>query len=200
MLMRLPTLVELNSGRVAVVEVEYTELPKINPSQRKFVDEYMVCGNATAAAIRAGYAASTGGSLINNPDIAAHVSWHRAKVRDAYDISKESLLRELGKIVGANLDDYLKLDPVTGEKVWDFSMVQRDHMAAVSEYSTEQNKFGRKVKIKMHDKLGAIEKIAKMLGYNEPDKVQAVNYNANVTVDMTPQEAAEAYRRMREAS
>ena len=196
-MMRLPTIAELNSGSVAAVQVEYVDLPKINPQQSKFVDEYMKCGNATAAAIRVGYSKAASFNLITNPNIEAHILWRQAQIKDAYDISKDSLLRELGKIVGANLDDFL-VDDGAGGKTWDFSMVQRDQMAAVSEYSTEETKFGTKVKVKLADKLAAIEKIAKLLGYNEPDRVQSVNLNATVTSDMTPQDAAEAYRRIRE--
>lgn len=193
MLKRLPTIAELNSGSVAAVSVDFTELPKLNHRQLQFVDEYMKCGNAKAAAIRVGYA-----SPPSSPDIEMHILWHRAKIRDAYDISKPSLLRELGKIIGANLDDFLITNELTGEKQWDFSMVQRDQMAAIAEYSTEETRYGRKIKVKLADKLSAIEKVAKLLGYNEPDRVQAVNFNATVSADMSPQDAAEAYRRMRE--
>ena len=198
MMMRLPTIAELNSGSVAAVQVEYVDLPKLNPQQSKFVDEYMKCGNATAAAIRVGYSKANAHYLISQPNIEAHILWRQAQIKDAYDISKNSLLRELGKIVGTNLDDFL-VDDGRGGKTWDFSMVQRDQMAAVSEYSTEPTRNGGvKVKVKLADKLAAIEKIAKLLGYNEPDRVQSVNLNATVTSDMTPQDAAEAYRRIRE--
>ena len=71
----------------------------------------------------------------------------------------------------ANMDDYTRL--VGGERVVDLTSATRDHLAAVQEITVEDFKDGRgeeardvrKVRLKLADKQGAIERLNKMFGW-----------------------------------
>ena len=64
----------------------------MTPRQRKFCDEYLISGNATDAAIKAGYSPKTAYSMgnenLNKPELKAYIETeleklHSAKIADA---------------------------------------------------------------------------------------------------------------------
>lgn len=59
-------------------------MAKLTPKQEKFCEEYAACGNATQAAIRAGYSAKTAYSIgqenLKKPEIIAKI--HTLQARD----------------------------------------------------------------------------------------------------------------------
>ena len=69
----------------------------MTPRQRKFCDEYLISGNATDAAIKAGYspktAKQTGSENLAKPDLKAYIETeleklHSAKIADAKEVMK----------------------------------------------------------------------------------------------------------------
>ena len=69
----------------------------MTPRQRKFCDEYLISGNATDAAIKAGYspktAKQTGSENLAKPDLKAYIETeleklHLAKIADAEEVIK----------------------------------------------------------------------------------------------------------------
>ena len=69
----------------------------MTPRQRKFCDEYLISGNATDAAIKAGYspktAKQTGSENLAKPDLKAYIETeleklHSAKIADAEEVMK----------------------------------------------------------------------------------------------------------------
>ena len=67
----------------------------MNARQRKFCDEYLISGNATDAAIKAGYspktAKQTGSENLAKPDLRAYIDeqlekLHSAKIADAQEV------------------------------------------------------------------------------------------------------------------
>jgi phage terminase small subunit len=97
---------------------------------------------------------------------------------------KSKVLQELGRIGFANILDYLRVDPATGDAHLDMSLVNRDKGVCIKEYTSETVLDGkgedahlvRKARIQMHDKLGALEKMGKHLGMFKEEKA-AVNVN-----------------------
>lgn len=73
----------------------------------RFVDEYDVDGNATAAAIRAGYSEKTayaaGHRLLREPEVAAELDKRRAERAARADVSAEAVLAELWKIGSSDI-------------------------------------------------------------------------------------------------
>ena len=85
-------------------------------------------------------------------------------------LTKRRVIEELAKIGFANMADYTRL--VGSERVVDLADASRDHLAAVQEIVVEDFKDGRgdhardvrRVKLKLHDKKGALVDIGRELG------------------------------------
>lgn len=79
----------------------------LNTRQEKFINHYIVCGNATRAAIDAGYSERTartqGSFLLTNPDIQAEIS--RRMAEEA--MSANEVLWRLGRQARADLGDLI---------------------------------------------------------------------------------------------
>jgi phage terminase small subunit len=71
----------------------------MTPKQQQFVDEYLVDGNATRAAIRAGYAESgartEGARLLANADIAAAITKALAARADRTQVTADRVIAEI---------------------------------------------------------------------------------------------------------
>ena len=91
-------------------------------------------------------------------------------------ISAETLLAEYASIAYANMADYYKENPETGEPEFDYGATTRAQRAAIAEITTEEfrNKTGQLVKstkFKLHDKRGAMADLAKYLRLIGSDQV-----------------------------
>ena len=78
--------------------------------QRRFIVEYLIDLNATAAAVRAGYAKNTASSigwqLLKLPAIRAALVAGKARQLDARGITADRVLLELARVAFANMRDY----------------------------------------------------------------------------------------------
>jgi phage terminase small subunit len=159
---------------------------KLNDRQQLFVMEYLVDRNAEQAAIRAGYspryARGNAHKLVANSGIAAEIAARCAVVSEKLEITQERVLQELAAIGFASLPDFvtvstereekLGIHPITGEvvmlpagwcqyvKVIDTAELPAAKRAALA--AIEQGPHG--VKVKLHDKVRALEMLSKHLG------------------------------------
>ncbi|HHG9944797.1 TPA: terminase small subunit [Yersinia enterocolitica] len=83
------------------------------------------------------------------------------------------------------------------QSVWSFknaSELKPEQMAAISELTAGKDG----LKIKLHDPKSAIKQLAEMRGWEAPKKTELTGPNGGAiqTVNMTPDEAAEAYRKL----
>lgn len=83
------------------------------------------------------------------------------------------------------------------QSVWSFknaSELKPEQMAAISELTAGKDG----LKIKLHDPKAAIKQLAEMRGWEAPKKTELTGPNGGAiqTVSMTPDEAAEAYRKL----
>lgn len=71
----------------------------MTPKQARFVQEYLIDGNATQAAIRAGYSEKTAHAIghenLSKPEIAAAVKVAQGKLLEKLEITAEGLLRDV---------------------------------------------------------------------------------------------------------
>jgi hypothetical protein len=100
---------------------------------------------------------------------------------EAQKVRFEDIIGELRVIAFSNIMDFHSIDPKTKDPILTLPDDPDDpRLKAISEISTEDTKFGVKSKIRVHDKLNAIEKLLKILdpAKNDPDK----NVGAAVTI------------------
>ncbi|MVW80189.1 terminase small subunit [Bordetella sp. 02P26C-1] len=152
----------------------------LNNKQRRFVEEYLVDLNATQAAIRAGYSPKTAGQIgdenLKKPQIAAAVQEAQAERSKRTEITQDMVLRELAKIgfsdirklvrwgktelrvAGAEEDGATEVHH--GLALVSVDDIDDDTAAAIAEISE-----GREgLKVKLHDKKGALVDIGRHLG------------------------------------
>lgn len=105
----------------------------MTPRQRKFCDEYLISGNATDAAIKAGYspktAKQTGSENLAKPDLKAYIETeleklHSAKIADAEEVMKylTSVMRgehteQVLKLVGDGIQTVTDIDVSAKERI-----------------------------------------------------------------------------------
>jgi phage terminase small subunit len=141
-----------------------------------FCREYIVDFNATRAARAAGYeytsAGRTGYALLQKEKIKNKIDEVKEKLAENAGITPLRILLELKKIAFSNTADYFE----SWMSVKDFNEIPEEQKAALADIKVTKKTFGKVteefVQIKMHDKLKALDAMVKMLGYNEPEKVQ----------------------------
>lgn len=154
----------------------------LTPKQRRFVDEYLIDLNATQAAIRAKYSAKTAASIgeenLRKPEIAEAIHQRMRDREKRTEITQDKVLRELAKIGFSDIRKVVRwgetmvrmvdgeegegedLVPYHGLALIDSTEVDDDTAAAIAEVS--QGREG--LKVKFHDKKGALVEIARHLG------------------------------------
>lgn len=154
----------------------------LTPKQARFVEEYLVDLNATQAAIRAGYSEKTAYSIgeenLRKPEIASAVQSAMAERSKRTEITADRVLKELAKLGFSDIrkaiswrahvtgmveeEDGTQRLAVTNEvALIDSDKIDDDTAAAVAEIS--QTAQGG-LKIKLHDKKGALVDIGRHLG------------------------------------
>lgn len=138
----------------------------LGDKQAAFVAEYLIDLNATQAAIRAGYSAKaakvTGHRLLTNANVAAAIQKQMDERSKRTGITADRVLEELAKVGFANAADYFEWGP-GGITVRDQGDLTPEQTAVVAEVSQTITKEGGTIRVKLHDKLGALEKIGRHL-------------------------------------
>jgi phage terminase small subunit len=143
----------------------------LSKKQRLFVDEYLVDFNATQAAIRAGYspksARTTASQNLRKAAVKEAIAEVSAPRLAALELSAEEVLAELARVARANLLDYMRFDD-RGMPEVDLSGLTRDKAAAIRDIEVEAfgegRGEGRRIRFKMHDKLAALDRLARHYG------------------------------------
>lgn len=69
---------------------------KLTPRQQRFVDEYVLCGNASEAARRAGYSEKTAGAIatenLQKPVILEAIQAARARLAADYEVTRQGVI------------------------------------------------------------------------------------------------------------
>ena len=138
----------------------------LSDKQAAFVKEYLVDLNATQAAIRAGYSQKTaqaqGSRLLSNVMVAAAIQERMDERSERTEITADRVLEELAKVGFANAADYFEWGP-GGITIKDQAELTPEQTAVVSEVSETTTKDGGTIRVKLHDKLTALEKIGRHL-------------------------------------
>lgn len=141
---------------------------KLTPKQQRFVDEYLVDLNATQAAIRAGYREKTakaqGSRLLTKVDIATAIQKRREELQQNANVTVERIIQEYARI--AFLDPANIFGP-DGRSLT-LQDMDEDTRRAIAGLDISTIGGGDSVeivkKIKLADKKGALDSLAKHLG------------------------------------
>lgn len=155
----------------------------LTAKQRRFVDEYLIDLNATQAAIRSGYSAKTaediGRQLLRKTPVAEALAKRMKDREKRTEITQDKVLRELAKIGFSDIRKAVKwgetelrlaegedgdVMPYHGLALVGSDDIDDDTAAAIAEVSE-----GREgLRVKFHDKKGALVELAKHLGMFTP--------------------------------
>lgn len=143
---------------------------KLTPKQERFIQEYLIDLNATQAAIRAGYspdaAKDIGCENLAKPNIKNEIDKAIAERSKRTGVNQDRVIEELAKIAFANIKDFAHWSG-NGVDFYDSNSISDIDTACISEISETETKndFGtkRQKKIKLHDKILALEKLGKHL-------------------------------------
>lgn len=150
----------------------------MTPKETKFCQEYLIDLNATQAAIRAGYskrtATSIGNENLRKPHISKWIEEQRKAAAKRTELTQDRILQEYARIA------FFDIRKVYNEAnaLIDIQDMDDDTAAAVAatetleEYNNEKVLTGFTKKVKLWDKVKALDSISKVLGYNAPEKVQ----------------------------
>lgn len=157
---------------------------RLTERQKRFVSEYLIDLNATAAAERAGYKdPNIGRQLITKNNVAEAIQEAIQKREKRTEITQDMVIRELAKL---GFFDIRKLFDNDGRPL-DISKLDDDTAAALvgldvqDVADSDENYVGFIKKYKMADKIRALELLGKHLGAWEPQ-----NKHQTEIEDLTP--------------
>ncbi len=150
----------------------------------QFAQNYIIDFNATRAATRAGYsprsAHVTGFRMLNDVKVTERIQELKQELAIRVEITQERVIEEYAKIAFSNVEDvvaWCKADPTLRSS----EDISHSAHAAISEITVTPNAFGNTTKVKLHDKKGALDSIAKHLGM----LTDRLDINANVKTENT---------------
>jgi phage terminase small subunit len=168
-----------------------SNIKKLTSKQQRFVEEYLVGLNATAAVRKAGYNTANpseiGYQLLHKTSVQNAVKSRLDQLKERTNVTAEKVIAELARIAFMNIGDFD--NKTLGE-------MTRDDLACIAEITRTFNTKGDIVeKIRFHDKISALGMLAKYLGLfsdkSEPDTKIILNikkYEGKVKVLEEPQE------------
>lgn len=140
---------------------------ELNYRQKKFIEEYAVDGNGARSVMAAGYgftspdaASLHAGRLLRNASIAGALKARHGKVLSKLGVTADRVIEELARIAFSNASDYMSWDDGGGVKLKASGDLTPGQMAAVSEVVTTTGKDSSSTRVKLHDKLNALGKLA----------------------------------------
>lgn len=158
----------------------------LTAKQQRFVDEYLIDLNATQAATRAGYSKKTaneqGSRLLANVSVSAAIRQGMNARSGRVEITQDMVLKELAKIGFSDIRKVVRwgetqvrmvdgeggegedLVPYHGLALIDSTEIDDNTAGAIAEVS--QGKEG--LRVKLHDKKGALVDIGRHLGMFTP--------------------------------
>lgn len=149
--------------------------------QIRFCEEWLANGNnATQAALSAGYsedsAYSIGSENLKKPEIQEYISERQNEIIARLQINQDKILREYARVAFSDIRKFYTVDGSL-KSIRDLDEDTAASLAGVETH--EENAFGingegisigQTKKIKVYDKIRALDSICKVLGLNAPEK------------------------------
>lgn len=145
---------------------------QLTPKQKKFCEEYLIDLNGKQAAIRAGYSKNSAEAIasenLRKPYVAAYLSERQKDLSKRTGVTQEDVIDEIKKVAFSRMDGIVK--NITGQTVLSkpWEDIDENTLAAIKEIHNTRDG----IKIKLHDKLTALDKLCRHLGLFEKDNEQ----------------------------
>ena len=168
--------------------------------QQNFVYAYIETGNAVESYKRAyntdrmtvGAVNTESGRLMANPAVKAAIDAQQTEHRKRHEVTIDRLVQELANIAFANPKDYFSWGP-DGVTIKDSDELTEQQAAVIQEVYSRPSPSGTSTRIRLSDKQGAMEKLAKHLGmFIDRKEIGGPGAFAD---DMTDEELADFIRR-----
>jgi phage terminase small subunit len=173
---------------------------KMPPKRRRFVDEYLIDLNATQATIRAGYSKKTaysqGERLLKNAEISTAVASAIEARSKRTQMDADEVLLELARLARSDILQYVSFDQ-KGVALRESTGLTEDQARAIAEVSETVNAKGvRRVRFRLHDKIRALELLAKHLGLIVERREHSGKDGKPIGVQFTDEMVASLRRKM----
>lgn len=151
----------------------------LTEQKKRFADKYFETLKGTQSAIYAGYSESTAGqiayNLLQEPEVEEYISVLRIEYANKNGINKESILNEYRKIAFSDVRKILTIDGGM-RSINEIDDDTAGSIASIESFDEIERETGERLgtnrKIKLHDKLRALEALSKHLGLFEKDNEQ----------------------------
>lgn len=94
---------------------------KLTPKQKAFADEYIICGNATKAAKKAGYSEKTahviGGENLKKPAISAYIAERLKPIEEKRIATADDVMMFFTRVINGEEKDAFGLDASLQDKI-----------------------------------------------------------------------------------
>ena len=143
---------------------------RLSLRHQRFVEEYLVDLNAAEAALRAGYAGRNaknyGKWLLHRPKIAAAIAEALAAREEKARITSDRILQEYGRMAFADIRNFADWGP-GGITLREKSALSDADAAAIADLQPHGAN-GKGGRIKLYDKMAALDALARHLGLFRP--------------------------------
>jgi phage terminase small subunit len=140
----------------------------LNPREERFALAYLVTGNASEAARRAGLRGKlpnvSGPQMLKRPHVAAFIEAERAASIERTRIDVDRVKRELARIAFVDIGDVIEWDEEGNIALKASEAISPDDRAAIVELKVKRGEHGVKARVKLHDKQRALDSLARMMG------------------------------------
>jgi phage terminase small subunit len=158
----------------------------LSDKQQRFITEYLVDLNGTQAAIRAGYkkkyARQQAAENLAKPYIQVEIQARMNRRSTRTEITADKVLTEFARLGFSDMRRFTEWGP-DGVKLKESSELSEDDARCVAEVAQTVTESGGQLKFKLHDKLKALESMARHLKlYPSGDAPPTPAVNVNVTI------------------
>jgi len=187
--------------------------------QKRFVSEYLIDLNASAAAIRAGYskrsAAAIGSKALKLPEVAEKIAGEMKLREQRTGVTQDRVLEELAKLAFSDYTDYTRVVSAKGaKKVWngetgeyetaecDMKILDVTETASLSAEKKsaisgiKETKYG--IVVDIYDKMKALELVGRHVGMFKGNEDMLSEPGSRKTLAEAIQEAY--YKRLNQAA
>ena len=94
---------------------------KLTPKQKAFADEYLICGNATEAARKAGYSNKTatviGSENLSKPNILEYIAERQKQIEDSRIANIKEVLEFYSSVLRGEIKDQFDMDASLSDRL-----------------------------------------------------------------------------------